>query len=279
MAGDAGGATIEGAASVFYLPRREMGPLSRLEALIGEIVERPAWLLSPRKVHPLELSTALTRALEERAIRLADRVLAPDDYTLTLNPADLAAFGDAKPTLESELAGYLARLVVERDLSCNRAPRVAIVSSDAVRSGRTAVEARFSAPPEAATIAGTFAGRRPSTAPRETRPSVQTRAEKRPQGPALLLLDAGGEMQAAYVLDRGPVTIGRKASAEVSLADAKVSREHARIVLTADGYTITDLDSLNGTFVAGERITGSRVLRDGDSIAIGHSRFRFNAGR
>ena len=257
-----------------------MKPLSRLENLIGEIVERPAWLLSSRRLHPLELSTALTRALEERALRLADRVVAPDDYRLALNPADLASYGDAQSVLERELADYLARLVVERDLACNRAPRVTIVASDAVRAGRTAVEARFSAPADAPTIAGTIGRPRQSAAPvRESRHAVQPAADRRARGPVLLLLGAGGETQASYQLDRGPVTIGRRASAEVALADAKVSREHARIEPGPNGYTITDLGSLNGTFVAGERLADSRLLRDGDTIAIGHSRFRFSEGR
>src|SRR5947209_19174268 len=98
-----------------------MKPLSRLESLIAEILERPAWALSPRKLHPLELTGALTREMEGRAVRLVDRVLAPDAYEILIHPTDLAAFGDARPVLEQELADYLSRTVVERDISTNRA--------------------------------------------------------------------------------------------------------------------------------------------------------------
>src|SRR5581483_4399823 len=125
-----------------------MKPLSRIEALIAEIVERPAWLLSARRLHPLELTGALTRALEERAVRLADRVIAPDDYELRLNPADYAAFAEMRPLLERELAEYLARTVAERDLPCNRPPRVSHVESTEPRPGRVLVSASFSQAPQ-----------------------------------------------------------------------------------------------------------------------------------
>src|SRR5579875_420692 len=131
--------------------RSRMKSLSRLERLIAEIVERPAWLLSARRLHPLELSALLTRALEERALRLADRIIAPDDYTIALHPDDLAAFGDAVPVLERELADFLARLIVERDLSSNRPPAVRLVASPELRPGRAEVTAHFSTPAEVGT--------------------------------------------------------------------------------------------------------------------------------
>ena len=69
---------------------------------------------------------------------------------------------------------------------------------------------------------------------------------------------------------RSRITIGRDDSAEVRMSDAGVSRSHARILTRPDGVIyLVDLDSSNGTFVNGERITGPTFLADGDKIGVG----------
>lgn len=64
--------------------------------------------------------------------------------------------------------------------------------------------------------------------------------------------------------------MGRASDALVSLDDQGVSRRHARILPTEGGFFIEDLESTNGTFVAGVRV-GSRELRSGDRIQLGPS--------
>jgi hypothetical protein len=258
-----------------------MKPLSHLENLIAEIMERPAWLLSSRKLHPLELSAALSRALEERALRLADRVVAPDDYTIKLNPTDLTAYGDATAVLERELAGHLARLIVERDLTSARAPLVRLSSAENVRAGRVEVEARFSAPEETPTIVGRSA-RRQAALPPTASVSLPRTAAPPPTAQrtaALLLLSTDGAARTRYSLAAGALTIGRRSSAEIVLADAKVSRDHTRVERAGDGFVVEDLGSLNGTLLNGQQLIGRSPLRDGDTLTIGHSTFRFVAGR
>ncbi|HLZ71187.1 MAG TPA: FhaA domain-containing protein [Dehalococcoidia bacterium] len=254
-----------------------MKPLSRLEALIAEVMERPAWLLGSRRLHPLELTGALTRALEERAVRLADRVIAPDRYELRVNPLDFAALTELRPLLEGELAEFLARTVAERDLACNRSPRVSIVAAVDVRQGRVAATAQFSNEPalDATAVAlGAPPGQRSAVAPR----AAQAVPPRRDAGAAyarLELVGPGGETLGKYPLHPGALIVGRRTGSDVILLDSKVSREHARIELTADGATIRDLGSLNGTRVNGELLTAPRRLHPGDMIEIGRARLRF----
>ena len=62
-----------------------------------------------------------------------------------------------------------------------------------------------------------------------------------------------------------PLVIGHSASADIVIDDPFVSGEHALVTVDGSGQvTIRDLNSTIGTFVNGERITGARVLRDGD---------------
>ncbi|MBV1861111.1 MAG: FHA domain-containing protein [Nannocystaceae bacterium] len=81
---------------------------------------------------------------------------------------------------------------------------------------------------------------------------------------------------AGATFEVGPrVLIGRVAACDVHLADVEVSREHAMIV-THDGQpTLVDLDSRNGTFMAGKRVR--RVpLRAGDTFAVAGSEFIYD---
>ena len=71
------------------------------------------------------------------------------------------------------------------------------------------------------------------------------------------------------VLDGGETVLGRDATATVPLVGPGVSRRHARIVAAGGQMVIEDLGSKNGTFVGGERLTGARVLEDGDVVRLG----------
>ncbi|HMF09872.1 MAG TPA: FHA domain-containing protein, partial [Thermoanaerobaculia bacterium] len=55
---------------------------------------------------------------------------------------------------------------------------------------------------------------------------------------------------------------------------AEVSRHHANVVFTADGYRIVDLNSGNGILVNGKRVT-DWLLNDGDVIQIGMEKLTF----
>ncbi|HEV3091920.1 MAG TPA: FHA domain-containing protein [Candidatus Cybelea sp.] len=71
---------------------------------------------------------------------------------------------------------------------------------------------------------------------------------------------------------RPPFEIGRVGSAGIALADAEVSRRHAR-VSSHDGVVyVEDLKSRNGTFLNGRRITDAIEVREGDEIDVGTTR-------
>src|SRR5215211_1128960 len=67
----------------------------------------------------------------------------------------------------------------------------------------------------------------------------------------------------------GSSVIGRDPSSGIVLDDAEASRRHASVSAAGDTITVEDLGSTNGTYVAGERIQGSRQVTSGDRIRIG----------
>jgi DNA-binding CsgD family transcriptional regulator len=79
--------------------------------------------------------------------------------------------------------------------------------------------------------------------------------------------------------DRGEIWIGRSPSADVSLGgDGEVSKLHTQIEFVgADCSLVDDGLSTNGSFVNEERVSGRRMLRDGDVIRVGRTRLTFKA--
>lgn len=73
---------------------------------------------------------------------------------------------------------------------------------------------------------------------------------------------------------RGTVIVGRSRSSDLRLPGGDASRRHAEITGNAQGFTLFDLGSTNGTYVNGERVQ-EHPLKPGDRIEIGGSTITF----
>lgn len=95
--------------------------------------------------------------------------------------------------------------------------------------------------------------------------------------PFLLWRDTAGKQQLFDLGERRRVTVGRRSSSDIALAeDGEVSRTHAEFELVGGDWTISD-DGLsrNGTYVNGARITQRKRLTDGDVLRIGRTLIEF----
>jgi len=74
-------------------------------------------------------------------------------------------------------------------------------------------------------------------------------------------------------LDRPAVLIGRGKESDLVLQEQGVSRQHARLQHSAEGWMLVDLGATNGTFVNGQQIPAHepRLLKPGDRVTIGSS--------
>jgi diguanylate cyclase (GGDEF)-like protein len=86
---------------------------------------------------------------------------------------------------------------------------------------------------------------------------------------ALLLVLSGPAMGCTYTIGPHSAKIGRGEGSEVLIPDPVISRQHARIARSDDGFVIRDLGSSNGTFVDAVRIEAPVPLRDGSRIQLG----------
>ena len=70
-------------------------------------------------------------------------------------------------------------------------------------------------------------------------------------------------------LSKSDMTIGRDLSNDLVINDVEVSRKHLRLLLQGENYRIEDLGSTNGSFVNGQRLTGSHLLVPGELVSLG----------
>lgn len=92
----------------------------------------------------------------------------------------------------------------------------------------------------------------------------------------LLILREGQASPRQWMIKESEVLLGRLEECDIALPARAVSRHHAQIVRTDEGYILRDLESKNGTFVNGQEVRDEHLLQDGDEIQIGLSaRFSF----
>lgn len=98
----------------------------------------------------------------------------------------------------------------------------------------------------------------------------------------ILLFKNGPRKGERFAFERGAL-IGRGPLADLELRDPAVSRRHAQISFSEDNCFAADLDSGNGTYVNGERVTDPVRLEEGDEIRVGATclefRLRLQRGR
>jgi hypothetical protein len=87
---------------------------------------------------------------------------------------------------------------------------------------------------------------------------------RRPAAP-----DPALEIEVLLPRDREAVTVGRSQECDVTVGEETVSRFHAELCHgKSGGWTVRDLDSLNGTWLNGSRVREARVAR-GDVLRLG----------
>ncbi|MCH7480644.1 MAG: FHA domain-containing protein [Chloroflexi bacterium] len=86
-----------------------------------------------------------------------------------------------------------------------------------------------------------------------------------------LVMRVGPSPGKVFALSTNEVVLGRDIDNEVVINDAEISRRHTRLLIQEGGYVVEDLGSTNGTFVNGQKITGSHVLEPGQTIRLGEN--------
>lgn len=183
------------------------------------------------------------------------RGLVPDQFIVSLHPADLATLLPAEE-IAAELASGALTFARAHAYALRGRPRVTLRPDAMLRPGEVEVEATVSplAEPEVGTEDAS--GTRVFEIPVVRAPEIVI--EVREPNRAARRIPVSG----------APIRIGRAPECELVLKDSQVSRRHARLQARDGVLVLTDLGSTNGTRVNGHRVT-EMVLGAGDRIQVG----------
>jgi two-component system, NtrC family, sensor kinase len=84
-------------------------------------------------------------------------------------------------------------------------------------------------------------------------------------------------LEEEYIIsrDKDIITIGRHPNNNIAVTQEAISRHHARIERRGSNFVILDLNSSNGTFVNGQKVSQQK-LEEGDIVTMGDIEFGFS---
>ena len=91
---------------------------------------------------------------------------------------------------------------------------------------------------------------------------------------AEIIVKLGSNVVQKYIFDKEVISIGRARDNDIVIENLSVSRNHSRIRLKDDRYILTDLNSANGTYVNGVKVTRTELVNN-DVITIGKHKLHF----
>lgn len=89
-----------------------------------------------------------------------------------------------------------------------------------------------------------------------------------------LCMTGPGKGKVYYLLGKR-IIIGRGENADIQIVDVKISREHAELSFSDNGYTITDLGAQNGIVVNDAKVK-QKKLADTEKVVIGQTVFKYS---
>jgi hypothetical protein len=231
-----------------------MSWFARIEQACAAFIERTFAKTFPSDLEPAQVARKLVATMEARTRGDEGHLLAPGSYLVYVNPADLARLTDHRAYLEREWAELLRDMAARAGVYFyDGGPSVEMVERESVPSGMADVE-----------VAGDITISIPSS------PAIT------PPKRYHLRMMKGVPAYGVYFIDRN-ASIGRSEESDIFLVDPSVSRNHAKLQIDGESVIVEDLGSTNGTFVNGERITGTRRIVSGDALTFGNTQMRLEA--
>lgn len=228
-----------------------MGLLERFEDSLDRLVNGAFARAFKAEVQPVEIASALQREIGDRAAVIdRERTVIPNVFHVELSEHDYRRLAVFKEALQTELATLVRDYGAEQRYTLLGPVQVNLGQDDELDTGifRVRSEARAEV----------------RSAGSQEAVNVDTRQPR---------LEVGGT---AYPLVRAITRLGRGSDTDIRIEDPGASRNHCEIVLGSP-VLVRDLNSTNGTFVNGQRISQVEVA-DGTAIMIGTTQLVFRSG-
>lgn len=194
------------------------------------------------QLQPVEISAAIKAKMDASAAVMGkDRILAPNEFKVSLCQTDLVRLNSLYGDLISEVTKQVAAHVKKQRYQLSENLKVSLVSSSTLAIGQINVSASGSQAEQVANVSWVPA------------------------------IDIAGKR---YLLAKAHTTIGRDASADIQVNDSGLSRKHFAINWNGSNATVEDLNSTNGTTVAGANVKSQNISAD-TVVKAGRTEFVF----
>jgi hypothetical protein len=245
-----------------------MKDASFLERLAEDLLEGTFAFAFKSRLEPVQIAKSLVREMERNRVVGPEAPLVPNHYVAHLHPGDFDAVSEFRQGLERELENYLRGYATMRGFRSlgNISVNVARADPPGKRLRVKVTASMVDTPPREVQA-------RPAHPTQVTAEMPRAEATLRE---ALSRVPAGLEAAEGSLISLASevTSIGRSIDSDIVIESAGVSRHHAQIVWEQDHYVVVDLESTNGTFVSGSRVTRLELSGD-EEISFGEAQFTF----
>ena len=194
------------------------------------------------QLQPVEISAAIKAKMDVSAAVIGkDRILAPNEFRVSLSQTDLLRLNSLGDNLVSEISKQVSAHVKKQRYQLTDELAISLSASSTLAIGQLSVAASGSKAEQVANVSWVPA------------------------------IDIAGKR---YVLAKAKTTIGRDATADIQVNDAGLSRTHFAINWDGSSGSVEDLGSTNGTTVAGANVKLQNIGAD-TVIKAGRTEFVF----
>ena len=194
------------------------------------------------QLQPVEISAAIKAKMDVSAAVIGkDRILAPNEFRVSLSQPDLLRLNSLGDNLVAEITKQVSAHVKKQRYQLTDELKVSLSSSSTLAVGQIQVAASGSKAAQVANVSWVPA------------------------------LDISGKR---YLLAKEKTTVGRDAIADIQVNDSGLSRTHFAINWDGANATVEDLGSTNGTTVAGHNVKLQNISAD-TVIKAGRTEFVF----
>jgi Protein of unknown function (DUF3662)/FHA domain len=266
-----------------------MNILRSFERRVGGLLEGVFGSVFRSELHPLELAHKLTHEMDEHRTTSVSRIYAPNEYLVWLSPEDRERYAGVEDEVIDELCAYLLEHARREQLTLVSRPVVSFHTDERLGLGEFGIQARLvrlSEEQRVTNYAGAGAPAAGSSGPaghvqgEHSHTMIYSASHParapipKPQAPPAARAFVHFEDRRVLLAPTGAV-LGRSRGCDIVLEDPGVSRSHAEIRPSPDGWTIRDLGSTNGVLLNRSALDGAALLRSGDHFELGETELVF----
>ena len=216
-----------------------MGFIENFERRLENFVNGAFSKAFKSQLQPVEISAAIKAKMDvSSAVIGKDRILAPNEFNVSLSQPDLLRLKSLGENLVSEITKQVNSHVKKQRYQLTADLAITLASSSTLALGQIQVSASGSKAEQVANVSWVPA------------------------------LDISGKR---YLLAKSKTTVGRDAAADIQVDDAGLSRTHFAINWDGSSASVEDLGSTNGTWIDRTRVTTPTVFRPGTQLRIGRT--------